>query len=127
MGEKKKILLVDDEADFTEVTSLLLESNGYDVVTAASGADGREVAAREKPDAIILDVMMETRSAGFEVARWLRSRDDLRHIPIIMLTAVNQAYPMNFQPDEVWLPVDVFLDKPVQPDKLVAHLQKALG
>lgn len=127
MAEKRKILLVDDEDDFREVTGLLLEANGYQVVTASSGADAREVAAREKPDAIVLDVMMETRSTGFEVARWMRSRDDLKHIPIIMLTAVNQAYPMQFEPDEVWLPVDVFLDKPVQPDKLIAHLNRALG
>mgnify|MGYP006290645553 FL=1 len=118
------ILLVDDEEEFVEITAALLESNGYDVVPAYSGQEAREMAVEVKPDLIILDVMMETDMAGFEAARWLRSQDDVSEVPIIMLTAVNQKMPFKFGPDDVWLPVDAFLEKPVSPDKLLAEVEQ---
>ncbi len=119
-----KIMLVDDEPDFVEVTQTLLESHSFDVVTAHSGAEARQKAPEEKPDLIILDVMMETRTEGFDVARWLREREDTGRIPIIMLTAVNQEVPWRFEPDEMWLPVDTFLDKPVSPERLLGEVKK---
>jgi len=121
----KKILLVDDEKEFVEVVRVLLESNGYDVVAAYSGEDGKRVAAEQKPDVIILDVMMETDTAGFDAARWLRTQADTKDIPIIMLTAVNQKFPFSFGPDDIWLPVDVFVEKPVSPERLLAEVRKA--
>jgi CheY-like chemotaxis protein len=120
------ILLVDDEEEFVEITAALLESNGYEVVPAYSGQECREKALEVKPDLIILDVMMETDMAGFEAARWLREHDDLNEIPIIMLTAVNQKLPFKFGPDEVWLPVDAFLEKPVSPDRLLGEVQQRI-
>ena len=123
----KKVILVDDEKEFVEVTKVLLESNGFEVVTAYDGASGREQAAAEKPDLVVLDVMMETKTAGFDVARWLRTNDGTKEIPIIMLTAVNQEVPWRFEPDDIWLPVDVFLDKPVSPERLLAEATKATG
>ena len=74
---KKKVLVVDDEKELVEVTQVLLESNGFDVAAAYNGEDGKKAAIAEKPDIIILDVMMETSGAGFEVARWLRSQDGI--------------------------------------------------
>lgn len=122
----EKVLLVDDEKEFVEVTQVLLESNDFDVVTAHSAEEGKKKAVEEKPDVIILDVMMETRTAGFDAARWLREREETNTIPIIMLTAVNQEVPWRFESDEVWLPVDEFLDKPVSPEKLLAEVKKAV-
>ncbi len=124
---KKKVLVVDDEKELVEVTRVLLESNGYEVVAAHSGEECKKVAKSEKPDVIILDVMMETTSAGFDVARWLREQEDTKQIPIVMLTAVNQNVPWRFGTDEVWLPVDVFLDKPVSPEKLLREVEKITG
>jgi CheY-like chemotaxis protein len=124
---KKKVLIVDDEKELVEVTQVLLESNGFEVAAAYSGADGKQAAVAEKPDVIILDVMMETTSAGFDVARWLREQVATKQIPIIMLTAVNQNVPWRFGTDEVWLPVDVFLDKPVSPEKLLREVKKITG
>ena len=71
--------------------------------------------------------MMETTSAGFDVARWLRNQDATKQIPIVMLTAVNQNVPWKFTSDEVWLPVDVFLDKPVSPEKLLDEVKKIVS
>ncbi len=121
----KKVLLVDDEKDFVEVTKVLLESNDFKVVTAYNSEDGKKAAVEEQPAVIILDVMMETRTAGFDAARWLRSQEETATIPIIMLTAVNQEVPWRFDSDEIWLPVDEFLDKPVSPEKLLAEVRKA--
>ena len=122
---KKKVLLVDDEKELVEVTQVLLESNGYDVVAAYSAEQGKKAALDNKPDVIVLDVMMETKTAGFDAARWLRQQQATATTPIIMLTAVNQEVPWRFEADEVWLPVDVFLDKPVSPERLLAEVKKA--
>jgi len=121
----KNVLLVDDEREFVEVTKVLLESNGFEVATAYNGEEGKKLAAAETPDLIVLDVMMETKTAGFDVARWLRTNEGTKKIPIIMLTAVNQEVPWRFEPDDIWLPVDVFLDKPVSPERLLAEASKA--
>lgn len=121
------ILLVDDEEDFVEMTAAFLENSGYDVETAYSGEEAREKALDVEPELIILDVMMETEMAGFEAARWLRSREEMNETPIILLTAVNRKMPFTFGPDEGWLPVDSFLDKPVSPEKLLAEVEQKLS
>ena len=123
---ENRILLVDDEKDFVETTAAVLESNGYEVEPAYSGEECRRKALEVKPDLIILDVMMETDMAGFEAARWLREQEEVAEVPIIMLTAVNQELPFKFGPDEVWLPVDAFLEKPVSPDRLLGEVQQRL-
>jgi len=123
---ERKVLLVDDEKEFVEATTVLLESGGYQVVAAYSGKEAREKALAEEPDLVVLDVMMESDTAGFEVARWLRSESATERTPIIMLTAVNQKYPLNFDADEIWLPVDAFLEKPVDPEQLLAEVHSKL-
>ncbi len=122
-----RILLVDDEEDFVEMTAALLENNGYEVETAHSGQEAREKALDVEPDLVILDVMMETEMAGFEAARWMRSQEQLNEMPIILLTAVNKKMDFTFGPDEGWLPVDSFLDKPVSPEKLLAEVDQKLS
>lgn len=114
-----KVLLVDDDVDLVEATKIVLESNGYEVASAHNGKDGMAKARELKPDVIILDVMMAHKTEGFDTARELRDDADTKGIPIIMLTAVNQEVPWKFEADSVWLPVDKFVEKPVQPDKLL--------
>lgn len=84
MEKKKKILIVDDEIDFLEILTARLKSNNYEVVTAADGSDALEKFAQEKPDAILLDVMMP-KIDGIDVLR--RIRKDNPHTPIFMITA----------------------------------------
>lgn len=121
-----KVLLVDDEKDFVEVVSAALEAEGFETVAAHSGEECRQKAPEVSPDAIVLDVMMETESEGFKVARWLREQEDLKDIPLVMLTGVNQEYPFQFGPDDIWLPVDEFIEKPVKPDKLAGVIRSLL-
>lgn len=84
--EIKKILVVDDEPDVASLLTLLLKSQGYDVVSAADGQEALEKARSGKPDLILLDIMLP-KLDGYKVARMLKFDENFRHIPIIMLTA----------------------------------------
>ena len=82
---KKKLLVVDDEKNFRDVIRTRLENNGYDVVLASDGDDGVNKAKEEKPDLILLDIMMP-KMDGYTVLKTLKGDDDLKDIPVIMLT-----------------------------------------
>ena len=132
----KKILLVDDDRDLDESLGQALKANGYKVATALSGVTGLKTLLVEKPDLVILDVMMETDTAGFEAAAQIRSNREtsryreFRNIPIILLTAIDQVTNNRFSLDqsESFLPnIDVFLTKPVDIDDLLAKIEAALN
>jgi putative two-component system response regulator len=126
-GRMKRILLVDDDPDFVEVHSAVLEGAGYHVVAAYSGQVCVRIAAAEQPDLIILDMVMEHQWTGSEVARSLRSAEATRSIPLVMITSVRDAVPAPVEPDPVWLPVDLFLEKPVDPTLLLETVAGILG
>lgn len=123
-----KILVVDDDTEFVEATTMLLEAKGYTVVSAANGEQGYVLAKAEKPSAMLLDVMMTHDSEGFEVARKLKEDPATRNIPVVMITGIrkSKALPFSFEPDEDWLPVKAVLEKPVKPDLLLASVKEAL-
>lgn len=128
--ENKKILIVDDDADLTKAVQAVLESKQYTVVTAANRCEGMEKIKTEKPDLIILDVMMDTWEDGFEMARELKKNDEYKEISILMLTGVEEKTGINFKStagDKTWCPVDGFLDKPVEPEVLLAEVRKLLA
>jgi CheY-like chemotaxis protein len=125
---KTKILMVDDDVDFMEATTTLLEAKGYEVVTAANGEEGYQKAKSETPDMMLLDVMMAHDSEGFDVARKLKEDPATKDIPIIMITGIKKAegLPFSFEPDQDWLPVKAVLEKPVKPDALLAAIKEAM-
>jgi CheY-like chemotaxis protein len=124
-----KILIIDDDIDLVEAMRLTLEKEGYEVVDAQDGKKGLEEIAREKPDLILLDVMMETQDEGFHIAYQIRNNPQMSDLPIIMLTAVGQETGFSFDKDkdEDFLPVNEFLEKPVNPDFLLEKIRTALG
>ena len=127
--ENTKILIVDDDLDFTKALKVILESERYTVVTAADRTEGMEKIRAEKPDLLILDVMISTWQEGFEMARELKKDPELKDMLILMLTAVKNRSGIDFKPsagDPTWCPVDGFLDKPVEPDILLAEVKKLL-
>ncbi|MHC4496583.1 MAG: response regulator [Planctomycetota bacterium] len=127
--ENAKILIVDDDPDFTVVMKTVLEGEQYNVITASTRAEGMERITADKPDLVILDVMMSTWSDGFEMARDLKKNPEYKDTPIIMLTGVEQRTGIGFKStagDPEWLPVDGFLDKPVEPKVLLAEVKKLL-
>ena len=131
----KKILFVDDDKDLVITLAQTLKMNNFDVVEAYSGSEGLKKILSEKPDLVILDVMMETDTAGFEAVYHIsRKREgskynEVKDIPIIMLTAINQVTNSRFSlnAEQSFLPsISDFLTKPVDIDELVAKVNKFL-
>jgi CheY-like chemotaxis protein len=128
-----KILIIDDDPDIVTAVSLTLENVGHQVVSAASGKDGLKKIKTAHPDLIILDVMMETQTEGFQLALKLHSPDpasemkQFKDIPILMLTAIHSTTPMRYEPDIDYLPVQLFVDKPIDPDDLTKKVSWILG
>jgi DNA-binding response OmpR family regulator len=128
--ENAKILIVDDDLDLANAMQAILESRDYTVVTASDKAGGMELVRTEKPDLLILDVIMSTWSDGFDMARELKSQSELKDVPILMLTGVRDKTGIDFKSsagDPTWLPVDAFLDKPVESETLLAEVEKILS
>ncbi|MBM3288408.1 MAG: response regulator transcription factor [Candidatus Eisenbacteria bacterium] len=130
---KGKILLVDDDPDLVEAMRLVLEGNGYECVHAPNGTRAIEAIPKEKPDLMVLDVMMDDLTEGFHVAYKIRKPEaglePFRGMPIIMLTAIGQRTGMKFdqKADADFLPVDEFMEKPVQPKELLAKVAHLLS
>jgi CheY-like chemotaxis protein len=129
----KKILLVDDDIDTCSNITKVLSANGYEVTEAYSGAEALKKVLAVRPDAIILDVMMEKDTAGFEVANQIRSDrptskyKEVKNVLIIMLTAINQVTNSRFSLDDKsnFLPaINDFLTKPVNFDSLLEKVAK---
>jgi CheY-like chemotaxis protein len=129
----KKILLVDDDIDTCSNITKVLSSKGYEVTEAYSGAEALKKVLAVKPDLMILDIMMEKDTAGFEVADMIRSErstskyKEVRNVPIIVLTAINQVTNSRFSLDdkENFLPaINDFLTKPVNFDSLLEKVAK---
>jgi CheY-like chemotaxis protein len=128
--ENIKIVVVDDDQDIRDSLKHFLEAKQYTVVTASNKTEGLDTIKAEKPDLAILDVMMEANDDGFELARGLRSDAELKDIKILMLTGVKKETGIDFKQtagDPTWCPVDGFLDKPVEPETLIAEVEKLLG
>jgi CheY-like chemotaxis protein len=129
----KKILIVDDDPDLTEVIRLTLEAQDYQVFSAASGEEGLACVKEIHPDLIILDVMMDYTTEGFQVSLQLRSPEPdaeyaaYRDIPILMLTALHSTTSLRFKPDEDYLPVDDFVEKPLEPSALLEKVKELLA
>ena len=122
MAKKKRILLVDDEADFVEVLRVRLEDSNYEVIVAYDGEEGLEISEREEPDLIILDIMLP-KISGFDVCRKLKIDENFKNIPIIMLTA-------KFQPNDIKfgmaMGADAYITKPFEPQVLLEKMRELL-
>ena len=127
---KAKILIADDDEDIRESVQAILESRQYEVVTAADRIEGMDKIKTEKPDLVILDVMMSTWQDGFEMARELKNDPQFKDMPILMMTGVKEQTGMDFKStagDPTWCPVEGFLDKPVTPDTLITEIERLLS
>jgi len=126
---KKTILLVDDDPDFVEATRVVLESAGYAVQSASNGKEGLARLKKGGVDCLLLDVMMTRDTEGFHIAREIRETPATAKVPILMLTGISQKTGFAFSPetDADYMPVDAFLEKPVDPDVLLQAIAKALN
>ena len=122
MGQKKKILIVDDERDIVKVLVIRLESSGYEVISAFDGAQGVFMAHKEQPDLIILDIRMPA-GDGFSVAERLKRSTHTWTIPIIFLTGSPEREAEGKAMD---LGARFFIKKPYDPEELLDAVKRAL-
>jgi len=127
--EKAKIVVVDDDREIRDTVQAMLEKRGYTALTAGDRDEGMATIRRERPELVILDVMMESWQDGFDMSREIRKDPELRDIRIVMLTAVGERTGIDVKSsagDPTWLPVDTFLEKPVEPNVLFSQIQELL-
>jgi DNA-binding response OmpR family regulator len=125
------IKIVDDDVEFAENMSILLKEKGHTVILHDDTEGMVEELKRNRPDLLILDVMFpENPAGGFDLARSIRQTEEIKDLPIILLTAVNQEFPMDFSSDDIdpeWMPVQDFIEKPVDMEVLFQKIDKLLS
>lgn len=129
---KAKILVIDDDPDFIKVVSMMLQSGSYAVITAKNPQEGKEMLFSEKPDLILLDIMMDSLFDGYSFCNDIKSSEEyveFRETPVIFCSAVKNmaGSRFNFGADEQGLAgPDDYIDKPLQADDLFARIEKLL-
>ncbi len=127
---KKKILIIEDDAEIVDIIKLTLENEGFETVEANDGVEGTEKARSEKPDCIILDVLMPKQD-GLTTFGDLQADDGTKDIPVIMLTSVHERLGFGVSPDEMETlygrKPDAYFEKPFQPKKMIETIRKLTG
>jgi CheY-like chemotaxis protein len=124
-----KILVVDDEEAVRDSLQAILESRQYKVITAAGRTEGMDKIKTEKPDLLILDIMMSSWLDGLDMSKTLKEDQQFRDMPIVMLTGIKEKTIFDFRPragGPDWCSVDAYLDKPVEPSVLLAEIERLL-
>jgi CheY-like chemotaxis protein len=122
-----KILIVDDDPDFVETTRIVLEQEGHETMSAASGDEALQAIRKEKPDLLVLDVIMSSILDGLNVTQQLQEDPENQDIPIIMVTSIaNTDYAALFPTDE-YVHIDAFMTKPIAPDQLLSQVRRLLS
>ncbi|OIO37227.1 MAG: hypothetical protein AUJ75_04595 [Candidatus Omnitrophica bacterium CG1_02_49_10] len=119
----KKILIIDDERELIKAISIRLKASGYEVITANNGFDGIDAAKREKPDAIVLDLIMP-QFDGYETCKRLKSDPDTKSIPVIVCSAAGQK---NVEADVNNIGANGFVAKPFDTIKLLETIKACMG
>lgn len=122
-----KVLVVDDDPDFVKVTKKVLEQAGHDVISAPNGAKALQVMRQERPDLVLLDIMMSYILDGLDVSREMAEDPELKDTPVVMVTSLTGVKGSGVFPTDEYVPVDEWLSKPVEPDVLLAKVDAALS
>jgi len=128
MQERKRILIVDDDPDFVEAVSTFLETHGFAVSRAYGGLEGIRFAKMDRPDLILMDVIMNERTEGFFTIQEIRRDPALKNVPIFVLSSLCSRLP-DFQipPSGGWMAHDMFFAKPVDLVQLLEKIEQRVG
>jgi CheY-like chemotaxis protein len=121
-----KILVVDDDPDFAAITTTVLKKNGYDVVTATNGTQALQTMRQERPDLVLLDIMMSTVLDGLSVSEEMHSDPELKDVPIIMVSSISDTEHAAVFPTDEYIHMDAWISKPVKPDDLLRKVERTL-
>jgi len=130
---KGKILVIDDDPDFIEAVSPILNSANYEVIKASSPDEGKTKILAEKPDLVLLDIMMDSLFDGFSLCHNIKTAEEFQSVkdtPIIHVSAVKEMTGSRFQfeGDEQGMQgPDDYIDKPVKPDDLLSRIDKLIN
>lgn len=117
-----KILIADDDPDFVEVMRTILASEGYDVVSAKDGDEALRIMREDGVDVILLDIMMASILDGVSVAHEMQRDAALKRIPIVIISSIISSPHASMFPTDEYIPMDVWITKPVQPDDLLQKI-----
>jgi CheY-like chemotaxis protein len=123
---RKKILIIDDDPSFVEICSAILEEADYQVDTASSSKEGLEKLISQRPDLLLLDIMMATMDEGLNFAASMRQREDLNKIPIMIVSAqpdAEKGYQRSVDKEMDWISADMFMEKPINPQDLLHNVR----
>jgi len=125
------VMIIDDDVDMVDMYQAVLNQKGHEVIIAYTAEEARKTLATKRPDIVVLDVMMETVDAGFELGREIHTK--FPDLPILFLSSIiseideKTGIPNIFEVDDSWLKLIRFLDKPVKAEKLSAEIDKLLA
>jgi DNA-binding response OmpR family regulator len=128
--DNAKIIVVDDDPGIRDSLQMILASHQYTVITAADRNEGMSKIRTEKPDLLILDIMMASWLDGLDMSKTLKDDLQFKDMPILMLTGVKEKTIFDFRPragGPDWCSVDAYLDKPVEPELLLAEIERLLS
>ncbi len=123
-GVAPRVLVVDDDPDFVEIVTRILTTEGYDVHSAPGGSEALRAMRTQRPDLVLLDVMMGDPLEGVAVSREMASNPDLKDVPVIMISSIDSSANAILLPDDVHIPIDAFLVKPVKADYLLKTIRR---
>jgi len=122
-----RILIADDDADFVQVTSTVLHSDGYDVTSAKDGNAALRMMREDNIDLVLLDVMMASVLDGVSVAHEMTRDPDLKDIPIVMMSSIIDSPNASMFPTNEHIPIDAWLTKPVSPNDLLQEVARLIA
>jgi len=129
-NEKKKILIVDDDPDLLEENKILLESRGYNVYTAEDSKSGWKIFQQSKPDAAVIDLIMEEHDSGFILCHKIKKDEHGKNIPVFLLTSATYITGFKFgsstSEEKEWIKCDEIINKPIMIDDLVMKIESYL-
>ncbi len=131
--QKAKILIIDDDQDFNDAVTPILESALYEVVTALNPEEGKKKIFSEKPDLILLDIMMDSLFDGFSLCHEIKTSKEYKEfndIPVIFVSAVKEITGSRFQfnaREQGMVGPDDYIDKPVKSEDLLTRIEKLLS
>ena len=121
-----KILVVDDDPDFVEITRIVLEKEGHEVSAARSGKEGLQRIREDQPDLVILDVIMDTVLDGLSTSQRIYDDPMMRDVPIIMVTSIASTDYASLFPTDEYVHISSFMSKPVTPKGLLRQVNRLL-
>jgi CheY-like chemotaxis protein len=122
-----KILIADDDPDFVQIMRTILESEGYEVVSAKDGDAALRAMRENGVDLVLLDIMMASVLDGVGVAHEMQLDPGLKDLPIIMVSSIISSPHAAMFPTDEYIPMDAWITKPVQPDDLLQKISKLVS